>query len=80
MSKKNVHVVPSKSDALPWAVKVEGRKAPLSQHHTQKAAENAGRPIAKKNESELVTHRVNGKIRDKDSFGNDPVPPKDTKY
>ncbi len=26
-----------------------------------------------------MIHRPNGRIRDKDSFGDDPCPPKDTK-
>ena len=30
--------------------------------------------------SELVIHGINGKIRDKDSYGNDPHPPHDRKY
>jgi len=46
---------------------------------TQKQAINAAIPIAKNNKSEVVIHGTNGKIRDKDSYGNDPVPPKDTK-
>ena len=77
MSKKNVHVVPSGNG---WAVKQEGKATPVSNHRTQGAAEDAGRQIAKSNESELVIHRPNGQIRDKDSFGNDPCPPKDTKH
>ena len=35
--------------------------------------------MAKQNHSEVVIHRMNGKIRDSDSYGNDPNPPKDTK-
>lgn len=75
--KKNVHVVPSGNG---WAVKQEGRSTPLSNHRTQQAAEDAGRPVAKRNQSELVTHRPNGQIRDKDSFGGDPCPPRDKKH
>jgi hypothetical protein len=74
MSKKNVHVVPNGNG---WAVKQEGKSAPLSTHRTQGNAESAGRSIAKQNESEIVIHRPNGQIRDKDSFGADPCPPKD---
>lgn len=76
MSKKNIHVVPNGNN---WAVKPEGSK-PVSTHRTQGAAEDAGRRLAKQNQSELVTHRPDGRIRDKDSFGNDPKPPKDTKH
>ena len=76
MSKKNIHVVPSGNG---WAVKQEGRSTPISTHRTQGAAEDAGRPVAKRNESELVIHRPGGQIRDKDSYGNDPCPPRDRK-
>ena len=76
MVKKNVHVVPNGKG---WAVKPEGAAKPLSTHRTQGAASDAGRKVAKQNQSELVIHRPNGQIRDKDSYGNDPCPPKDKK-
>lgn len=78
-SKKNIHVVPQ-STGNPWAVKPEGAKTPTSTHRTQKAAEDAARKTAKENKSEVVIHRPNGQIRDKDSYGNDPNPPRDTKH
>lgn len=77
MSKKNIHVVPTDSG---WAVKREGQNRPLSQHRTQNNADKAGRPIARRDQVELVTHGRDGRIRDKDSFGNDPNPPKDTRH
>jgi hypothetical protein len=77
MSKKNLHIVPVDSG---WAVKREGQQQPLSQHRTQENADKAARPIAKHDGVELVTHGRDGKIRDKDSFGHDPNPPKDTKH
>jgi len=77
MTKKNIHVVPSGNK---WAVKPEGGGQPLSTHLTQRAASEAGRRVAQQNQSELVIHRPNGQIRDKDSFGNDPFPPKDSKH
>jgi len=52
----------------------------ISTHLTQGAAAQAGRRVAQRNQSELVIHRPNGRIRDKDSFGNDPMPPRDTKH
>ncbi len=77
MGKKNVHVVPAGNR---WAVKQERRATPISNHRTQSAAEKAGRAVARRNESELVIHRANRQIRDKDSFGNDPTPPTDRKH
>lgn len=77
MSKKNVHVVPSGNG---WAVKQEGRSSAVSNHRTQQTAETPGRRIARTNEGELVIHRPNGQIRDKDSYGRDPNPPRDRKH
>ena len=39
---------------------------------TQKQAIDIAREIAKNQKSELVIHKKDGTIRDKDSFGNDP--------
>ncbi|MCW5775355.1 MAG: DUF2188 domain-containing protein [Phycisphaeraceae bacterium] len=73
---KNIHVVPHGSG---WQVKPEGG-GPVSNHRTQGSAEDAGRRLAQQNHSELVIHRPNGQIRDKDSYGNDPPRSKDTKH
>ena len=35
---------------------------------------------AKKKKTEVVIHGRNGKIRSKDSYGNDPNPPKDREH
>lgn len=77
MAKKPIHVVPNDGK---WQVKREGTSQPVSNHRTQSAAEGAGRRLARLAETELVTHRPNGQIRDKDSYGNDPHPPKDRKH
>ena len=77
MSKKNIHIVPTDTG---WAVKREGQKQPISQHRTQENADKAGRPIARREGVEIVTHRPDGQIRDKDSFGRDPNPPRDKKH
>ncbi|MDP2884817.1 MAG: DUF2188 domain-containing protein [Ignavibacteria bacterium] len=74
---KNVHVV---THGKRWAVKEEGKKAPLSTHKSQELAREKAVPVAKKNESEVVIHGRDGRIRDKDSYGNDPNPPKDRKH
>lgn len=73
MAKKNQHVVPRGDD---WAVKGAGNKRATSIHDTQKEATDAARRIAKNQQSEVVIHRPDGRIRDKDSQGSDPFPPK----
>lgn len=75
---KNIHITKRKDGK--WSVKGEGDKRASSLHSTQKDALKTGRPIAKKNKSELVIHGEDGRIRDKDSYGNDPHPPKDKKH
>lgn len=77
MAKKNVHVVKHDDG---WAVKKEGNERASSVHPTQQQAIDVGRDAAKAERSELVIHGRDGKIRDKDSFGNDPFPPRDTKH
>jgi hypothetical protein len=70
---KNQHVVPHGAD---WAVQGAGNSRATSLHPTQKQAIDAARVIATNQASELVIHRPNGQIRDKDSHGSDPFPPK----
>ena len=64
----NQHVVPNNGQ---WQVKRKN-------FNTQKEAISYARNIAINQQSELVIHGRNGQIRDKDSYGNDPCPPKDT--
>lgn len=72
---KNQHVTP-KGDK--WQVKGAGNTKATKLFDTQAQAETYAREIAKNQHSELITHGRNGKIRSKDSYGNDPCPPKDT--
>lgn len=78
MSGKNIHVT-HRSDGS-WAVIGEGDSRASSLHDTQQDAITAARAIAINNRSELVIHDRNNLIRDKDSFGNDPVPPRDKRH
>ncbi len=77
MAKKNVHVVKHDDG---WAVKKEGNERASSVHSTQQQAIDVGRTAAQAERSELVIHGRDGRIRDKDSYGNDPFPPRDTKH
>ena len=71
---KNQHVVP-RSEHL-WAVLGEGNTRDTSHHSTQKAAMQAARESAKNQKSEMVVHKVNGQFGTKNSYGNDPCPPR----
>ncbi|MDH4868200.1 DUF2188 domain-containing protein [Alcaligenes nematophilus] len=70
---KNQHVVKREEG---WAVRGAGNSRDTSHHKTQEQARQAARAIAINQGSEVVIHRPNGLIRDKDSYGNDPYPPK----
>lgn len=73
MSKKNQHVVPHTGG---WAVRGAGNGRATSVHDTQRAAIDAARGIAQNQHSELLIHGRNGQIRDRDSYGGDPFPPR----
>lgn len=59
-----------------WAVKGEGNSKATVVTKTQEQAIERARNISRNQESELLIHGKNGKIRDRDSYGNDPYPPK----
>ena len=60
-----------------WGVRGEGNERLTSRHATQQEAIDAARDIARRNESELIIQGRDGKIRARDSYGNDPFPPRD---
>lgn len=70
---KAVHVVPHKKG---WAAKREGASRASVATSTQRDAIDAGRRTAQREGVELVIHGRDGRIRDKDSHGHDPCPPK----
>ncbi|MEO6191594.1 MAG: DUF2188 domain-containing protein [Thermoanaerobaculia bacterium] len=74
---KDQHVVPHDGE---WAVRGEGNGKVTSIHDTQAEAAARAREIAINQRSEVVIHRRDGTIRDSDSYGNDPNPPKDSKH
>jgi len=73
MIKKNQHVVLHGDN---WAVKGAGNSKATSVHPTQAEAIQRGREIAQNQKSELLIDGQNGRIREKNSYGNDPYPPK----
>ena len=75
--RRDYHVVPHNGD---WGVRREGASRVGSIHRTQGDAIDAGRERAIRDHTELVIHRPNGQIRDSDSYGNDPLPPRDRKH
>ncbi len=76
--KRDVHVVPHRNGG--WATRTEGASRAGSRHRTQGEAIGRARSQAIRQRTEVVIHRPNGKIRDSDSYGNDPHPPRDRKH
>lgn len=71
---KNQHVTPHPNGG--WQVKGAGNQRATAKTNTQANAISIARGIAINQQSEVVIHRPNGQIRDKNSYGNDPFPPK----
>lgn len=71
--KKNIHVVPHPEG---WAVKREGAERASRVFDTKKEAEEFAREKARQDGVEFISHRKDGTIQSKDSYGNDPYPPK----
>ena len=74
---KNIHVT-RREDG--WAVVREGADRASSLHPTQSGALDVGRDMARRERGELFIHDRDNRIRDRDSFGNDPFPPRDHKH
>ena len=70
---KNQHVV-KHSDS--WAVKGAGNEKATRIAGTQKEAIEIAKQIAKNQHSEMFVHGRDGKIRERNSYGDDPYPPK----
>ncbi len=70
----NQHVTPHPDGG--WQVKAAGASRATVRTNTQKEAYAIGRQIAINQGSELLVHNRQGQIRDRNSYGNDPFPPK----
>lgn len=71
MASKNQHVVPLGNG---WAVKSEGAGRVTVITTKQSDAITVARDIARNNSSELIVHGKDGKIRERNSYGNDQHP------
>lgn len=71
--KRNVHTVPTGDG---WANRREGAKRASSRHATKAEAQAAGRELAKRDRVEHLIHNKDGNIGQRNSYGNDPYPPK----
>lgn len=76
MSKlKQFHVVRSPDDHR-WAVKMAGNPYKLAVRNNKEEAVKKAIEYAKEHRGELFVHNIDGKIASRNSYGNDPYPPK----
>ena len=73
---KNQHVTPRNGGKDGWAVITEGATRASRVYDTQKEAIKDARDTAKEGKAELFIHGRDGQIRERDSYGNDPFPPR----
>jgi hypothetical protein len=74
MGKSNgVHTVPNPKGSG-WVNEIGGHV--ISNHRTQETAAEIGRKEAMRRETEHFIHNREGRIRERNSYGNDPYPPK----
>jgi hypothetical protein len=73
MSKKPpIHTVPHGDR---WANRREGNERVTETFDTQREARSAGRDAAQRDGTEHFVHGRSGRIRERNSYGNDPYPP-----
>lgn len=73
---KNIHIVLLNDG---WIVQKESNYRPISVHSTQRDAVEVGREIARTQQSQLVIHGRDGRVRERNSYSLDrpaPRPPK----
>lgn len=71
---KTRHVVPNSEGG--WDSKRGGAKRASKHFERKQDAVDYSRELSKKQKTELVIHKKDGKIQRKDSHGNDNFPPK----
>jgi hypothetical protein len=69
----NQHVVPHENG---WAIKGAGNSRATVVTNTQREAISLATDIAKNQSSEMFIHGKDGQIRERNSYGNDPCPPR----
>ncbi len=75
--KKAIHVVADKKGG--WNTKKDNAKRASKHFDTKDEAGKAAKDQGQREKTEVITHKKNGRIQRRESYGNDPYPPKDKK-
>lgn len=70
MAEGDIHTV---KDGEHWVNKVEGGQRASNSAATKAEAQAIGREMASKRKVEHIIHNVDGKIGERNSYGNDPT-------
>mgnify|MGYP001796447843 CR=1 FL=1 len=74
MARKSNHVVPSSQG---WSVKKSGASRASRSFGTKEEAVKYGKTISRGEKTEQYIHKKDGTIQNRNSYGNDPFPPRD---
>jgi len=74
MSKHATHVVTNPGGG--WSVRKSGATRASRNFETQREAITYARSSARHSHGELYIHRTDGRIRERNSYGPDPYPPR----
>lgn len=77
MSKGNTHVIASIQGG--WSVRKTGSERAEKNFDTKDEAVRYGRKVARERNGELVIHRRDGLISERNTYGRDPAPSRDRK-
>ncbi len=80
MSSSSPNYWVSQGEDKQWHLRREGAERASGVFGTQGEAAARGRDLAKQSHGELIIKGRNNRIRSKDSYGNDPLPPRDTEH
>jgi uncharacterized protein YdaT len=75
MAKTSQHVVPHPKGG--WSVRQSGASRATRVFANQSDAVRFAQKVAREERTELYVHRKDGTVRQKDSYGADPYPPRD---
>lgn len=73
MAGNGQHVVPRDGK---WAIRKGGAERVTRRYNTQREAIDAALKIARRQRTEVYVHGRDGRIRERNSYGEDPFPPK----
>ena len=72
MARRPVHVVPRRGK---WAIRRANANRVTRIFETESEAIESARSLARAQKTEMYIHGQDGRIRERNSYGNDPFPP-----